>query len=270
MLLLGGAGQIAYIDQTKSAVSRHRSQQSQEEQEHGIDEEYDSDESIENEAATDEAVTSGPNDEYHMDEDVHEMSGLPTMRKGRVDGRRGKRAPHAWDDHELELLVALRARGVIYKKLLEHDFPDWSIMGIRNKLVKARETERWEARFQAVQSMDESQQLATIASAQEAVARSRRRRAQTQQTVKGETETEAEEDVADNGASDEAVTDEHDETISGEVVDEPPVEEPLGPRPTGVYGYEVPESPDPDMARTAPAEIRATVDLDDGGSESEV
>lgn len=260
--------QIAYIDRAESAVSRRHSQQFQEGQEHGADEKFDRDENIEDEAVADEAVTSGPNDEDRIDEDVHEMSSLPTMKKGRVDRRRGKRTRHAWDDYETELLVALRARGVAFKKLLEHGFPDWSIMGIWHKFEKAKETERWETRFQAIRCMDEFQQLATIASAQEAVARSRRQRAQSEQTA--EAEDENDDHIANNGAVDEAITDEHDETASREVIDEPPMEEPLGPRPTEVDEHEVPEPPDPEMARTAPAKMKATVDLDDGESESEV
>lgn len=252
--------QIAYIDRAESAVSRRRNQQSPEGQGHRVAEAVARHETIWDEAAKDEAVRGGIDVEDGVDESAHEMSGLSVMKKGRVDSHRIKRTRHAWDDYEIELLVALRARGVIYKMVLEHDFPDWSVMGIRGKLMKARETERWETRFQTIQRMDETQQLATIASAREAVARSRRRRAQAEQTgeVKAEGEDEDEDKDADDGAAGEAVTDKHSETTSREVVNESSEDELSGPGPTGVDGYEVPESPDPEMARTAPAKINVT------------
>lgn len=83
---------------------------------------------------------------------------------------------HFWDDKESELLVALRARKVTYQNIVNYAFTDWSIPGIRLKVVKLGKDERWQARFDAIQQMDETEQLATVVAAQAAAAHSRHQR----------------------------------------------------------------------------------------------
>lgn len=206
-------------------------------------------------------------------EDAYQISEPTVTRKGRRGGRKGVPVQHHWDDVvESELLVALRACGLPYSRIAERDFPGWSAtgQGLKLKLDKIRRIERWEARFMAIQSMDESEQLATIALAQEAVVRARGRRAWAELLIQPGDDATAD---ADAGGVD---VDELAKDGYSEIEDRTAA--PNGNPVTTATSHfvekdvcEIPDSPDPEMARAAPVQTEKTVDLgeDDGKGEYE-
>lgn len=248
--------QVTFVDRAKSAVTHYRSQRALEKNQEENSEAAE-DEAAEYGAIGAEALNASPVDADYMNGDVLETTG-PSAKKRRSDGRQSKRKRYPWDDNESELLIALRARGFSYNKLRERDFSCWSFCGIRNKLIKIRGFERWEARFQAILRMNGTEQLATIASAQAAVAHSRRRRAQAEQ------EGADKADAASNVATQETAITGSLERASAEAADEATTDEPSDSCHMGVDAYEIPESPDPEMGRTAPAEIPDKMSLAEG------
>lgn len=242
--------QTAFVNRAKSAVTRYRSQRTLEQDQNEINSAAE-DEAVEDEAVEDEAAAVKPLKAVSIDgtciqEDLVKTT-EPPVYKTWSNGRQSMFEPHPWDENEAELLIALRARGFSYHKLLERDFTSWSY-GIRGKEIKLRKTDRWEARFQAILSMNETEQLATIASAQAAVARSRRRRAPAEKESAGEA------DAANHMVAHETATTESLERAPAEATDAAGVDESPGSDREDVDACEIPESPDPEVARSVPAQ----------------
>lgn len=245
--------QVAFIDRAKSAVARYRSARGQEQGQEKVDE-----------VIEDEFPRTEPLAAALIGRDRKEEAFLattePLVKKTWSNGRQSKFERHPWDENESELLVALRARGLSYHKLLKHDFASWS-MAISHKMAKLRATERWEARFQAILRMNETKQLATIASAQAAVARSRRRRARAVQEVPDGA------DAANNATAHETATTQFCKRAPTGAAGVAAVDESTGPDRKKDDAREIPETPDHEMSRTAPTALQGEMSL--GGSEDD-
>lgn len=237
ILKMGNSEQLALIDHAKATVALRRRQRAPQRQDREGDGEVAENRVALDETGGDQPLEGNPLDEdvpktshieepldgERMNEDIVDTAGSTGRKKRKFSVRKAKRQQFTWGDDESELLVALRALGFSYAKISERDFQGWSQQGLRRKFLKIIENEsRWKLRFEALQRKDKYEQLAIIALAQGAVARSRIRR------VQGEREDEAEDPVSENAV-------------------------------------EIPESPDPDVARSVPSGKDDNPNLDDEG-----
>lgn len=275
--------QRAVIDSKLVAVDhiRHqRLQQQGQDLQQGQDQEQDDEGIVEGHVGTTgEEYGNIAEDGDHVDDTVDEFvnrgstqdNAYQTLepaatQKRKRGGQKGVRAQHDWDDFESELLVALRARGLSFPKIAERDFPSWSGvgLGLKLKLDRLRKIERWEARFLTIHSMDESEQLATIALAQEAVARARGQRARAQVVSQDDDEASAVADgvVVDKLAKNGSTGIRNSTAASNEFS----VNETSNSHSVGKDIYEISDTPDPEMARTASAQLEVSMDLDEDES----
>lgn len=236
ILNMEDSDQLAFIDRASAAVALRRRQQASQRQDReagggvarnrALLDETGGDQPVDGDLVVGDAPdTSHINEPLHggrIDENIHGTTESTGGKKRNLGGRRDNRQKRPWDDEESEMVVALRAAGLTYTALSEGDFKGWSRVGIRNKFLRLTENEpRWKARFEAIQRMDEYEQLATIAFAQGAVAQSRSRRAHAERE-------DEDADDAENPVSENAV-----------------------------------ENPDPETARTTPAEKDDNQSLND-------